>query len=128
MPITKKYPLGELLAVLKHYPTEKGREITAEYVLLAGYNDSISDAVALAKLLRGMNVKVNAIPFNEDANLPSWMKRPTDAAIDRFVSTLVRSGVHVTVRRSKGRDIAAACGQLRGKTERRRNGGDGVRS
>jgi 23S rRNA (adenine2503-C2)-methyltransferase len=120
MPITKKYPLGELIATLKRYPTEKGRELTAEYVLLAGWNDSISDAVALAKLLRGLNVKVNAIPFNEDANLPAWMKRPTDVAIDRFVSTLVRSGVHVTVRRSKGRDIAAACGQLRGKSEPRK--------
>jgi 23S rRNA (adenine2503-C2)-methyltransferase len=50
-------------------------------------------------------------------NLPSWMKRPADAAIDRFVDALVRNGVRVTVRRSKGRDIAAACGQLRGKTE-----------
>jgi 23S rRNA (adenine2503-C2)-methyltransferase len=102
---------------LKRYPTEKGRELTAEYVLLAGYNDAMADAITLAKLLRGLTVKVNAIPFNEDPNLPPWMKRPTDAAIDRFVSTLVKNGVHVTVRRSKGRDIAAACGQLRGKSE-----------
>jgi len=64
-----------------------------------------------------LHTKVNAIPLNEDANLPGWMKRPTDAAIDRFVETLVQHDVHVTVRRSKGRDIAAACGQLRGKTE-----------
>jgi 23S rRNA (adenine2503-C2)-methyltransferase len=117
MPITKKYPLDELIASLKRYPTEKGRELTAEYVLLAGYNDAMADAITLAKLLRGLTVKVNAIPFNEDPNLPPWMKRPTDAAIDRFVSTLVKNGVHVTVRRSKGRDIAAACGQLRGKSE-----------
>jgi 23S rRNA (adenine2503-C2)-methyltransferase len=115
MPITSKYPLEELIAALKRYPTEKGREITVEYVLLAGYNDSPHDAVALARLIRGLRAKVNAIPFNEDANLPSWMKRPSDAAIDRFVDTLVRNGVAVTVRRSKGREIAAACGQLRGK-------------
>ena len=88
---------------------------TIEYVLLAGYNDSTQDAVALAKLMRGLHAKVNAIPFNEDANLPQWMKRPSDREIDRFVDTLVRNGVRVTVRRSKGRDIAAACGQLRGK-------------
>ena len=119
MPITKKYPLEELIAVLRRYPAEKGRELTIEYVLLAGYNDSGRDAVMLAKLVRGLNAKVNAIPFNEDPNLPPWMKRPSDAEINRFVDTLVRHGVAVTVRRSKGRDIAAACGQLRGKTEAR---------
>jgi 23S rRNA (adenine2503-C2)-methyltransferase len=117
MPITKKYPLDELIAALKRYPTDHGREITVEYVLLAGYNDAASDAAALARLIRGVNAKVNAIPFNADPNLPAWMKRPSDAAIDRFVDALVRSGVAVTVRRSKGREIAAACGQLRGKTE-----------
>jgi 23S rRNA (adenine2503-C2)-methyltransferase len=115
MPITKKYPLDDLLASLKRYPAEKGREITVEYVLLSGYNDSHLDAVALAKLLHGLRVKVNAIPFNEDPNLPAWMKRPKEGSIDRFVDTLVRNGVAVTVRRSKGREIAAACGQLRGK-------------
>jgi 23S rRNA (adenine2503-C2)-methyltransferase len=115
MPITAKYPLDELMAALRKFPLERGRDITIEYVLLAGYNDSTSDAVALAKLIRGFPAKVNAIPFNEDANLPKWMKRPSDREIDRFVDTLVRNGVRVTVRRSKGRDIAAACGQLRGK-------------
>ena len=116
MPITSKYPLDELMETLRRFPLEKGRDITIEYVLLAGYNDSNHDAVALAKLIRGIKgAKVNAIPFNEDANLPKWMKRPTDRDIDRFVDTLVRNGVRVTVRRSKGRDIAAACGQLRGK-------------
>ena len=122
MPITKKYPLEDLIAALKRYPSEKGREITIEYVLLAGYNDSHSDAVALAKLIHGLRVKVNAIPFNEDPNLPPWMKRPKEGSIDRFVDTLVRNGVAVTVRRSKGREIAAACGQLRGKDARRRSG------
>ncbi len=115
MPITSKYPLEELMATLRNFPLEKGRDITIEYVLLAGYNDSNHDAVALAKLIRGIRAKVNAIPFNEDANLPKWMKRPSDRDIDRFVDTLVRNGVRTTVRRSKGRDIAAACGQLRGK-------------
>ena len=120
MPITKKYPLNELIAALKRYPAERGREITAEYVLLAGWNDSPRDAIALAKLLRGVPAKVNAIPFNEDPNLPPWMKRPSDRAIDVFVETLVKHGMPVTVRRSKGRDIGAACGQLRGRAERRK--------
>jgi 23S rRNA (adenine2503-C2)-methyltransferase len=115
MPITAKYPLEALMDSLRRFPLERGRDITIEYVLLAGYNDSPRDAAMLAKLIRGIHAKVNAIPFNEDVNLPSWMKRPTDAAIDRFVDALVNHGVRVTVRRSKGRDIAAACGQLRGK-------------
>ncbi|HEV8660647.1 MAG TPA: 23S rRNA (adenine(2503)-C(2))-methyltransferase RlmN [Thermoanaerobaculia bacterium] len=119
MPITKKYPLHELMAALRRFPLEKGREMTIEYVLLAGYNDSPDDARALAKLIRALHAKVNAIPFNADPNLPAWMKRPTDAAIDRFVDALVGAGARVTVRRSKGREIAAACGQLRGKTEAR---------
>ncbi len=117
MPITQKYPLDELMQALRRFPLERGRDMTIEYVLLAGYNDSSADARALAKLIRGLNAKVNAIPFNEDANLPSWMKRPTEEAIDRFVDALVRAGARVTVRRSKGREIAAACGQLRGKKE-----------
>jgi 23S rRNA (adenine2503-C2)-methyltransferase len=119
MPITKKYPLNELIAALHRYPLERGRDITIEYVLLAGYNDSTADASALARLIRGLHAKVNAIPFNEDPNLPKWMQRPSDDAIDAFVDTLVRNDAHVTVRRSKGREIAAACGQLRGKSERK---------
>jgi 23S rRNA (adenine2503-C2)-methyltransferase len=115
MPITAKYPLERLMAALRRFPLERGRDLTIEYVLLAGFNDAPQDAVALARLIDGLHAKVNAIPFNEDANLPGWMRRPADAAIDRFVDTLVRNGVRVTVRRSKGRDIAAACGQLRGK-------------
>src|SRR4051812_6979671 len=105
MPITKKYPLDELMAALRRFPLEKGRDVTIEYVLIAGYNDAPRDAIALAKLIRGIHAKVNAIPLNEDANLPSWMKRPADAAIDRFVDALVSHDVRVTVRRSKGRDI-----------------------
>jgi 23S rRNA (adenine2503-C2)-methyltransferase len=120
MPITKKYPLAELIDVLHDFPLEKDRELTAEYVLLAGFNDSAADARALARLLRGLRVKVNAIPFNPDPNLPEWMKRPTDAAIDRFAAALVDAGMPMTVRRSKGNEIAAACGQLRGRTDKPR--------
>ncbi|MGA7614611.1 MAG: 23S rRNA (adenine(2503)-C(2))-methyltransferase RlmN [Thermoanaerobaculia bacterium] len=120
MPITTKYPLAGLIRALEAFPLERGREITIEYVLLAGYNDSDRDAASLARLIRGLRAKVNAIPFNPDPHLPDWMKRPDETAIDRFAGSLVRHGARVTVRRSKGLDIAAACGQLRGKTERRR--------
>ncbi len=120
MPITRKHPLDELMGVLRGFPLEKGREITAEYVLIEGFNDSTDDARALARLLRGGRFKVNAIPFNPDASLPSWMKRPSDEAINRFAGALATKGIPVTVRRSKGDKIAAACGQLRGRTERRR--------
>ncbi len=117
MPITKKYPLDELMAALRRFPLEKGRGLTIEYVLIAGYNDSMSDAAQLARLIRGLECKVNAIPLNPDPNLPQWMDRPSESAIDAFVEALVERDVRVTVRRSKGRDIAAACGQLRGKRE-----------
>lgn len=120
MPITKKYPLDALMAALRRFPLEKGRSLTMEYVLLAGYNDAARDARMLADLVRGIHCKVNVIPFNPDPHLPDWMKRPTDFAIDRFVKELTDRGASVTVRRSKGRDISAACGQLRGQTERRR--------
>jgi 23S rRNA (adenine2503-C2)-methyltransferase len=127
MPITSKFPLDQLMAALRRFPLEKGREITIEYVLLAGWNDSPADAASLAKLLRGLRAKVNAIPFNEDPNLPAWMRRPAEREIDRFVDALVRNGVRVTVRRSKGRDIAAACGQLRGRGEREGGAREGMK-
>jgi 23S rRNA (adenine2503-C2)-methyltransferase len=120
MPITKAHPLDDLMNMLRAFPLEKGREITAEYVLISGFNDAPGDARALARLLRGGRFKVNAIPFNPDENLPSWMKRPGDAVIDRFAGEIASRGIPVTVRRSKGDTIAAACGQLRGRTERRR--------
>ncbi|MBW3564410.1 MAG: 23S rRNA (adenine(2503)-C(2))-methyltransferase RlmN [Acidobacteria bacterium] len=122
MPISKRYPLAEIIEALRAFPLEHGRTITAEYVLLAGWNDSPADAEALAKLLRGIDIKVNAIPFNPDPTLPDWMTRPSDAAIDRFAAALAATGTRVTVRRSKGLDIAAACGQLRGRSERKGRG------
>jgi len=120
MPITKKYPIDSLIATLERYPTSRGRELTVEYVLLAGFNDSPDDAATLASMLRRLDVKVNAIPFNPDPNLPEWMRRPDDARIDRFASVLAARGIAVTVRRSKGLETAAACGQLRGREDRPR--------
>ncbi len=117
MPITRTYPLAGLLAAMRRWPLESRRRLTVEYVLIAGVNDSPEDAARLARLLAGIPVKVNVIPLNEDAvYLPGW-KRPDETAIDRFVERLARARVTATVRRSRGSDASAACGQLKGRTE-----------
>jgi 23S rRNA (adenine2503-C2)-methyltransferase len=127
MPITRTYPLAGLLAAMRRWPLESRRRVTVEYVLIAGVNDSPEDAARLARLLAGISVKVNVIPLNEDpVYLPGW-KRPDESAIDRFVERLVRSHVTATVRRSRGPDASAACGQLKGRTadvRRRKQIGD----
>jgi 23S rRNA (adenine2503-C2)-methyltransferase len=117
MPITRTYPLAGLLAAMRRWPLESRRRITVEYVLIAGVNDSPEDAARLARLLRGIPVKVNVIPLNEDpVYLPGW-KRPDESTIDRFVERLAREHLTATVRRSRGPDAGAACGQLKGRTE-----------
>jgi 23S rRNA (adenine2503-C2)-methyltransferase len=117
MPITRTYPLSSVLAAMRAWPAEPRRRITAEYVLIAGVNDSLEDAGRLARLLRGLPVKVNVIPLNEDPlYLPGW-KRPGEASIDGFVRRLIEAGMTVTVRHSKGPDARAACGQLKGRTQ-----------
>ncbi len=116
MPITKTYPLDGLLAAMRAWPLEPRRRILVEYVLIAGVNDREEDARRLVRLLRGLEVKVNVIPLNEDPTyLPEW-KRPAEDVIDRFVARLAEAHVTVTVRRSKGPDASAACGQLKGRT------------
>ena len=117
MPITKTYPLAGVVRAMRAWPLEPRRRITAEYVLIAGVNDSPADAERLARLLAGIPVKVNVIPLNEDpVYLPEW-KRPSEAAISRFVERLAKAHVTATVRRSRGPDASAACGQLKGRTE-----------
>jgi 23S rRNA (adenine2503-C2)-methyltransferase len=118
MPINRKYPLAELLAALRRYPLPKRRRITIEYTLVQGQNDSADDARALARLLRGLRVKVNLIPMNPiDASRlgpSSW------ETVDRFQAQLIDQGIATFVRRRKGADIAAACGQLALKGEKLR--------
>lgn len=117
MPITRIHPVGGLIAAMRAWPLEPRRRILVEYVLIAGVNDSVEDALRLARLLRGITAKINVIPLNEDATyLPGW-RRPDEASIDRFVKTLVDARWPVTVRRSRGPDASAACGQLKGRTE-----------
>jgi 23S rRNA (adenine2503-C2)-methyltransferase len=110
VPLNQKYGVADIIAACQRFPVRKRSRITFEYVLLAGVNDSPDDARRLAKLLTGVKSKVNVIPLNAAPGIP--FERPTDAAIDRFAKTLAGRGVLVSVRKSRGRDIRAACGQL----------------
>ncbi len=113
MPINRSYPLKDLLDALRRFPLESRRRITIEYILLAGFNDGPADAIALAQLLRKLPVKVNLIPFNADPVLGERFARPDDAVVDRFQETLIARHLTATVRRTRGEDVGAACGQLR---------------
>jgi 23S rRNA (adenine2503-C2)-methyltransferase len=110
VPLTRKYGVGEIIEACRMFPLKNRSRITFEYVLLAGVNDGPRNARALAKLLKGLKAKVNLIPLNAAAGIP--YERPSDAAIDAFGRVLAENGVVVSVRKSRGRDIRAACGQL----------------
>jgi 23S rRNA (adenine2503-C2)-methyltransferase len=130
MPITRTYPLAGVVAAMRRWPLEPRRRVTAEYVLIAGLNDSPEDASGLVRLLSGIPVKVNLIPLNEDpVYLPGW-KRPDERTIERFAARLAQARMVVTVRRSRGPDTRAACGQLKGRTQdlRKRRNAVGLRS
>ncbi|HJZ64149.1 MAG TPA: 23S rRNA (adenine(2503)-C(2))-methyltransferase RlmN [Candidatus Acidoferrum sp.] len=110
MPINKKYPLKELLAACKKFPTGSREYITFEYVMLGGVNDTAEDARRVARLMNGLGrVKVNLIPWNPGA-LP--YKEPSEEAVGEFHRTLLEKGVPAFTRYSRGRDVMAACGQL----------------
>jgi 23S rRNA (adenine2503-C2)-methyltransferase len=110
VPLNRKYGVAEIVEACKRFPLKRRGRITFEYVLLAGVNDSPEDARQLAKLLAGVKSKVNLIPLNAAAGIP--FDRPSDQAIDRFAAILAERGLTVSVRKSRGRDIRAACGQL----------------
>ena len=113
MPIAHRYPLVDLMVALREFPLERGRRITFEYVLIDGFNDAVNDARSTARLIRGIPAKVNVIPLNEDREHFPDLRRPAAAVVDRFAAGLRDAGLTVTVRWSKGEDVAAACGQLR---------------
>jgi 23S rRNA (adenine2503-C2)-methyltransferase len=110
VPPNRKYPLQEILAACRRFPLKKRSRITFEYVLLAGVNDSAEDARRLVKLLAGIKSKVNLIPLNAAPGIP--YERPSDEQINKFASILAEGLLTVSVRKSRGRDIRAACGQL----------------
>jgi len=116
MPVNRKYPLKELTAACEYYQQKKGRMITFEYILIAGVNDGLDQVAPLARLARTLNAKVNLIPYNKVEDL-SW-ERPTEEVQEAFLAALEKQKVTATLRREKGHDIDAACGQLRLKTER----------
>lgn len=111
MPINRKYPLKSLLDACRRFPLEQRRRITFEYVLLEGVNDTVDDAKRLVRMLRGIPSKVNLIPFNPYEG--SEFRRPSDEVIGRFQTVLLEGNITALIRKSKGRDILAACGQLK---------------
>ncbi len=110
VPPTKKYSLHDIIEACKRFPLKKRSRITFEYVMLEGVNDSPEDARRLVKLLAGIKAKVNLIPLNAAPGIP--FERPSDARVDRFAKILADRNLGVSVRKSRGRDIRAACGQL----------------
>jgi 23S rRNA (adenine2503-C2)-methyltransferase len=116
MPVNKKYPIDTLFDALRYYNSRKKQKITFEYILIEGVNDSEDQARLLAKRAQAMRAKINLIPYNTVEGL-EW-NRPSEQVQDDFLDTLTTRGVQATLRREKGHDIEAACGQLRLKKER----------
>lgn len=110
VPINRKYSLAELMAACRRFPLAKRRRMTFEYVLLDRVNDTPEDARRLVRLLNGLKAKVNLLPLNAAAGLP--FARPSDERVDAFAQILANAHLTVSVRKSRGRDIRAACGQL----------------
>ena len=110
VPPNRKYPLADILEACRRFPLKKRSRITFEYVLLDEVNDTPEDARRLARLLNGIKSKVNLIPLNPAPGIP--YERPSDERVDRFAQILADRHITVSVRKSRGRDIRAACGQL----------------
>ncbi len=117
VPLNRKYPIRELLAACRNYPgASNARRITFEYVMLKGVNDLLADAKALVRLLEGIPAKINLIPFNpwpgSGYECSDWEQ------IERFSEIIFNAGYASPVRTPRGRDILAACGQLKSATEK----------
>jgi 23S rRNA (adenine2503-C2)-methyltransferase len=113
MPINRRYPIEQLLDAVRHFPLKHRQRITFEYVLLNGVTDSEEDARQLARHLKGLRAKVNLIPLNEAEDLP--YSRPSDQTVEHFQQILIDHHVSAFVRKNRGNDISAACGQLKQK-------------
>ena len=119
MPINRKYPLAQLLEACRRYPrASNARRITFEYVMLKGVNDSPADAKALVQLIAGIPAKINLIPFNAWPGAPYECSSPE--AIEQFAAIVNKAGYSAPVRAPRGRDILAACGQLRSESVKAR--------
>ncbi len=115
MPINKRYPIKDLLAACRQFCEETGDKVTFEYVMLKGVTDKLEQARELHQLTKNIPCKINLIPFNEHPG--SGFERPEDRQIEKFQDELIRLGSHVLLRRTMGRDIFAACGQLTSEFE-----------
>jgi len=113
MPINRKYPIEQLLDAVRRFPLKHRQRVTFEYVLLEGVTDAPEDAFALVKLLQGIRAKVNLIPLNEAEELS--YRRPSDAAVEQFQQILIDHNISAFIRKNRGNDISAACGQLKKK-------------
>ncbi|MGE3536946.1 MAG: 23S rRNA (adenine(2503)-C(2))-methyltransferase RlmN [Candidatus Tectimicrobiota bacterium] len=111
MPINKAYPIDTLLTACRAFPLAVRQRITFEYVLLREVNDTLADAKRLVKLMHGLRCKINLLPFNDIPGVPYY--RPSDESVQQFQDYLLQHGISAFVRQSRGRDISAACGQLR---------------
>lgn len=118
MPVNRKYPLDDLLEALRSYPLPPRKRIMIEYILLAGINDSEQDAQRLVSILHGIRCKVNLLPYNETET--GEFKRPSQERINAFQQILWNAGYTVIMRYSRGADIGAACGQLAGQLQQKR--------
>jgi len=110
VPINRKYPLEDLMEACRRFPLKRRSRITFEYVLLDGVNDAPEDARRLVTLLADVKAKVNLLALNSAPGIP--YDRPSDECVNRFAQILADHDVNVSVRKSRGRDIRAACGQL----------------
>ena len=113
MPINRRYKIKELIEAIKYYLNKTNRRVTIEYIMLKNVNDSVKDAQELAKLLKGLLVYVNIIPYNETEN--NDFKRSDNVQIKKFYDILINNGINATIRREFGSTVSAACGQLRAK-------------
>ena len=115
MPITRKWTIEKLMAALREFPLRNRERLTFEYVLLGGVNDNVRHAREMAELIRGLRAKVNLIALNPGPEIPFSM--PTEESVLAFQGVLTRAGIPAFLRRPRGRDIYAACGQLKHTTE-----------
>src|SRR5262245_8962979 len=113
MPINRKYPIEEIMEIVRRLPPVRQKRVMFECVMIKGVTDSLDDAVTLSQLTRGMRVKVNLIPLNPADEIP--FERSEDDAILRFQEVLVRNGIATFIRKNRGNDVSSACGQLKKK-------------
>jgi 23S rRNA (adenine2503-C2)-methyltransferase len=123
MPINARYPIRTLLEACRRYPLPKRSRITIEYILIKRVNDSLQDALRLASLLRGIPSKINLIPLNEFEGCS--LRRPSDVKVVEFQEVLLEKGMTALIRKSRGEDILAACGQLSSRSQRAGAEGEG---